>query len=60
MNIKVYSFIRKIDPHENNIDDSLKQFQSLNQAEMDNLDAGIPSGVNYKRITLITDLEEGS
>ncbi len=37
----------------------MKYIQSLNQIEMDSLDAGIPQGMNFKRITLITDLVDG-
>ena len=59
MNIKVYGFTWDIEPPENHIEDFLKHIQSLNQTEMDSLNAGIPQGVNFKRITLITDVEDG-
>ena len=59
MNIKVYGFTWNIEPPENHIEKFLNYIQSLNQTEIDSLDAGIPDGVNYKRITLITNLENG-
>lgn len=58
MNIKVLGFTWEIDPPENSIEHFLQYINSLNLVEMQNL-GSMPAGVNYHRVVLTTDLDNG-